>query len=235
MQDLTITLLVLGALLLGYGSSILAYILLRKKARKTVPVSPILILSWWKSVVQYLCAALLAGAVGWLIGLAHLFARLTSAMNGICTTHLAPEDCSLAALEWQKCAVVLTSCGILDMILILMDTYAESKRTRAPPERSYPLALLAWSHGLLVTSWILCMPLKHSLRVFGLVGTGYWIPASLIIAPTAIVAYMTGIGLWLVAAVRVFFAWWRKEVVRSSGGERGINRGRDIELQDMNP
>ena len=235
MQDLKITLLVVGAVLLGYGSFILAYVLLRKKARKTVPDLPIRILPWWMTVVQCVCAALLAGAIGWLIGLAHLFARLTSAMNGICTTHFSPEDCSRAALDWQKCAFVLISCGVLEMVLILYLTYEESRRTHAPPERAYPLALLGWSHGLLVASWILCTPFKHPLRVFGVVGAESWITASMMVAPFAIMTYLTGISLWLFAVVRVFFAWQRKEIGRSSGGQRGINRGRDIELQDMDP
>ena len=235
MQDLKPTFLVLGALLLGYGSSILTYILLRKKALKTVPDLPILILSWWMTVVQFLCFALLAVAIAWLIGLAHLFARLTSLMNGICITHFAPEDCDFAALDWQKCVMVLTSAGVVDMILILWFTHKESKVTHAPPERTYPIAVLTWSHGMLVTSWILCTPLMHPLRVFGAVGPDSWIVTSMMIAPFAILAYVTGISLWLAAVVRVFFAWQRTEIGRSSGGQRGVNRGRDFELQDMDP
>ena len=235
MQDLTVTLLGHGAVLLGYGFLILAYILLHKKARKTAPDYPILQISWWQSIVKYFCAALLAGAIAWIIGIAHLFARLTSSMKITCRTHISQLECFIAESDWESSTIALIQCGIAAIFIILLLTYAESRRTASPPERAYPLVLLIWSHGLLMISWFLCTPLRYSLVVFSLVGTEPWITASLIIAFIAILAYITGITLWIIAAVRVFFAWLRKEMNRSSGEEQGINRGGDFELHDMNP
>ena len=234
MQDLAF-ILGHGALILGYCSSILAFFLLHNRARKSSPDCPMLQIHWWKLFVRYLCAALLVGAIGWIIGIAHLFAHLTSSLNGICTTHVTPEACTRAASNWQTITALLVENGILAMVVIAIVTYAEAKRTEAPPERSYPLVLLTWSHGLLVNSWLLCTPLQHSLKVFSLVGTNYWIAWSLIMALFSILAYIIGITLWILAVVRLYFAWLRTEMDRSSGEERGIDRGRDIVLSDLHP
>ena len=234
MQDLTVALLSHGALLLGCGSAILAYILLRKKARESSPDCPILQIGWWRLVVKCFCAALLAGAIIWTISIAYLFALFTSFINKTCTTDIARKECNRAASDWENITATLIECGILAMIIILMSTYVEAKRTASPPERSYPLVLLIWSHSLLMIVWFLCTPIKYSLKVFSLVGTEPWLAASLIIAFIAILVYITGITLWVIAVVRVFFAWLRKRMDRSSGEEQGTDRGRDIELQDIN-
>ena len=223
MQDLTATLLAHGALLLGYGSLTLAYFLLRKKARNTFPTRPILQLTWWKVVSISLCEALLAGGLAWIIGMAHLFARLTSSMSRICTSHMSHRECADAASRWDNLTILLFYISCLTMGAILTVARGELYRTDTSPEGRYPLVLLSCSHGFLVTSWLLCTPLKHSLELFGLVGQEQWVTASLFIALFAILAYIIGISLWIIAATRVHLAWLRsRQRDRSSREGRGV-------------
>ena len=235
MQDLTVTLLAYGALFLAYGAAIIAYSLLRKRAYRTISIHPILRLSWWKTIVQCLCAALHAGALAWLIALAHFFAHLTSAMNGTCTTHFKPEECRDAADAWKESYIALILFGVAALCITFCGIFVESQRTAPPPERLYSLGFLTWSHGLLVLSWILCTPFMLPLRVSGLVGTKAWISLSLTIAPFAVGAYTLGVSFWFNAVARVFYGWWRQRGRRSAGEELETDPGRDFVLQDMYP
>ena len=235
MEYLIATILAYVALFLGYGALIYAFIRLRRKAHRTVSIHPVLRVSWWKTIVKCLCVALHAGALAWLIALAHLFAHLTHALNGFCTTHFKPPECRDAALSWRTSYIALIVFGNVALAFILGFTFAESRMTTAPPERLYSLRLLGWSHGILVASWIMCTPLKFSLQSLGLLGADDWISSGLTVAPMAIMAYMVGVSFWMVAVMRTFYGWQRQRGHRSAGEELGTDLGREFVLQDMYP
>ena len=147
MQDLAAILL--AYLLIGYGSSLATYLILRRTAHRNIACRPIIQIPSWNISCWLLTVGLFSGATEWIIAIASLFADLVSSLNPL----LIPQDeCCRAALDWQTSRVWLVEGACAAFCIIIATTHAEVKRTESPPERVYPLLLLTCSHCLLVAS-----------------------------------------------------------------------------------
>lgn len=225
MEDLKTSLLVYGSLLMAYASPTTVYFLFRRRAQMLSNGQPIIQIPWWKFFCKCFCLALTFGAIAWIGTIGLLFGHLVHAMNRICPTLTSREGCGRATEGWHTASVLLIQCGCLAIIVIGYRTRAESNRTlQSPAESPYPLVLLICSHTLLVVSWIVCRPLRYSLEIFSIVGTNYWITASIACGFVAILAYIVGITLWAVALVRWYFAWLRGEGRRRPAETQGPRR-----------
>lgn len=234
MQDLTAILLGYGGLLIGYGSPLIAYFTLRKKAQRNFPGRPIVQIPWWKLFCWFLSSRLFLGASMWTVATASLFANLVSSLDETCPFLITPDECRRAAHVWQLFCVGLVEFALAAVTIIAYTTYAEANRTASPPERAYPLMVLTCSHCLLVVSWLLCTPLTYPLNFFSFVGTKRWTSASSAFAFVAIVAYIFGTALWIIALIRVFCAWWRRSMSRIPAGDQWPGEPeRDFVLQEV--
>lgn len=235
MQDLTAILLGYGGLLVGYGSPLLAYLILRRKAQRNSAGRPIMQIESWRSFCDVLSVGLFLGAMLWVVCIADLFADLVLSLRDICPSLVTPDECSRAALNWQTTCVGLAEAACTALIIILCTIYAEAKSTtEPPPERLYQLVLLTWSHSLLVVSWLLCSPLTYPLKPFGLIGATHWTSVSSVFAFSAILTYIVGAALWIIALVKLFYA---KRRMSRNGNPTGAQwpggSERDVMLQDV--
>ena len=236
MQDLTTTFLVQGGLLVGYGSPLIAYLFLRRKARRTSAGRPIIQIQWWNSVCGFLCAGLLAGAIAWIIAIATLFAGLSYSLDDICPSLITQDECSRAKLHWDNICAGLIECGCAAIVFIMWMAHAAAKWTDSSPERTFPLILLTCSHCLFVASWLSCAPLNYSLEVFSIIGTKYWTAVSSAFAFLAILAYILGTTLWMLASISVFYAWRRRRRNRAPAQAPWPGEfERDLVLLEMYP
>ena len=235
MKDLTAILLGYGGLLIGYGSPLIAYFLLRERAQRNSSDGPIIQIHWWKFYCWFLSAGLFMGAGLWTVSTASLFANLVSSLDETCPLLITPDECHSAAQTWKPSCVGLAEFALAAFITIAYTTYAEAKRTAAPPpERAYPLVILTCSHCLLVVSWLLCTPLTYPLQFFSFVGTKYWTSVSSAFAFVAVVAYIFGTTLWIIALVRTFYAWRRRSRNRTPAGDQWPGEPeRDFVLQEV--
>ena len=234
MHDLTTALLIHGGLLVGYGSPLITYFILRRKALRSAAGRPTIQLPWWKSVCKFLSIGLFTGAIVWIVTIAVLFANLVSSMNEICPSLVTPDECSRATLQWQATCIGLIECACAAISIILWTVYAESNRTESPPERAYPLVLITISHCLLVASWDMCTPLIFSLKAFGIIGTKYWIAVSSTFVFISILAYIIGTTLWIIALIRVFCAWRCRSRSETPAEEQWPGESeRDVVLQEI--
>ena len=234
MQGLTTTLLIHGGLLVGYGSPLITYLVLHRKAQRSAAGRPTIQLPWWKSVSKFLSIGLFTGAIVWIVTIAVLFGDLVFFMNETCPSLVTPDECSRATLDWQATCIGLIECACAAISIILWTAYAESNRMEANPERAYPLVLLTISHGLLVASWDMCTPLIYSLKAFGIIGTKYWIAVSSTFAFISILAYIVGTTLWIIALIRVFYAWRRRSRSEMPAEEQWPGESdRDVILQEI--
>lgn len=210
MQDRTAILLGYGSLLAGYGFLILTYLVVRRKAQRDSAGRPIVEIQGWKSFSSFLCAGLLLGANSWTITLAYVFANLVPSLDETCRSLITQTECRRAVWNWQLICVAVGVFAVAAFVVIVRETKVEAERTASPPERSYPPMLLACSHCLFVVSWLLCTPLTYPLKVFNLVGRNHWAVVSTVFAFCAITAYISGTAQWIIALVRIFYAWRRR-------------------------
>ena len=233
MQTLTAILLAYGGLLVGYGSPLITYLILRRKARKESAGRPIIHIQWWKSFCWFLSAAFFMGAALWTVTIAQLFANLVLSLDEICPSLIAQDECYSAALDWQELCVVVGEVAFTALFITVCTILREVKRTSLP-EYSYTLPILTSSHCLLVVSWLLCTPLTYPLRLFSLSGTDRWKSVSLSFALVAVLTYIVGTTLWIIALIKVFYAWRRTSRDRTSAGAQWPGGPEtDIVLQDV--
>lgn len=232
MQDLAAILL--AYLLIGYGSSLATYLILRRTAHRDSAGRPIIQIPSWKISCWLLTVGLFSGATEWIIAIASLFADLVSSLNETCPLLIRQDECRRAALDWQTTCVWLVEGACAAFCIIIATTHAEAKRTESPPERAYPLVLLTCSHCLLVASWLLCTPLTYRLKLFSLVGPKHWTTVSSAFAFAAIMAYIFGTALGVIALIRVVYAWRRRARDRTpAGAQWSGDLESDVVLQDV--
>lgn len=234
MQDRTAIILAFGSLLLGYGPPWAAYLILRRKAQRSRPGQPILLIPWWTLYCWFLSAALFLGASLWTTAIGNLLANLITSSGETCRSLTTQDQCRRAALNWQEACIGLGEGAVGAFLVVVCTTRAEAKRSAAPPERGYPFVVLAWSHGLLVVSWLLCSPLAYPLELSKLVGTERWPSVSIAFAFISITAYICGTALWIIALVRVYYARPGSSRIRNPAGENLPGGSeRDVVLQEV--
>lgn len=236
MQDLTASSIVLAGLLLGYSSLLLGFLILRRKARRTFTRQPVRQIEWWKQVCGFLCAGLHVGAIAWISAIADLFAGLGSSLDELCPSLISQAECIRATLRWQNISKGLVECGCAAIVIIAWITRCAANWAVSNSDHFYPIFLLASSHCLLVASWLFCAPLKYPLKLFILIGEQYWISVSSTFAFLAILVYIIGTSLWILASISVFYAWRCRPRDRTPAGERLPEElERDLIRLDMYP
>ena len=148
----------------------------------------------------------MAGGLWTTVTFALSYDHLVSSLDGLCPSLITQDQCLRAALNWQTVCVVLGEGAVTAFVFSVGATHAEVKRTATTPERFYPLVILTFPHCLLVVSWLLYTPLATPLKIFSLVESKNLTSVSSAFAFFAIMAYMFGTALWIIALVRVFFA-----------------------------
>lgn len=213
MQDLAKAVLVHGSLGAAYGFLTLTYLILRRKAQRDSASRSINELPWWKSYRRGLCAVMFIGAFIWTVSTADLFPRIVSSLKEICPSLITKNECSHVADNWQWICVGLAESTVAVIFVINRVIYDEARSRESTAEGTYRLELLFCSHCLLAISWFLCVPLTHPVDLFGLVGKRHWTVASSALAFFAVLAFEFGTALWIVALVKVIYAWrcasWR--------------------------
>lgn len=204
MLDLEIAVIVLGSL---YVSLLIGFLVLRRKARRTFSDRPTRHIEWWKRVCGCLCALLLAGAIPWIGVNAALFARLVSSLDEICPSLLSQDKCDLATAHWQSLCILLSEGVCAAILIIAWFTRAAAKYTEPNSDHFYPLSILTASHCQFVTSWILCAPLIYPLEFFNTIGKRHWVGMSLSLAFFAVLQYIFGTTLCILASIRIYYAW----------------------------
>lgn len=173
------------------------------------------------------------GAALWTVAIAELFANLVLSLDEICPSLITQDECYGAALDWQELCVVVGEVAFTAFFITVCAIFREAKRTSLP-EYSYSLPILTCSHCLLVVSWLLCTPLTYPLRLFSLSGTDHWISVSLVFALVAVLTYIFGTTLWIIALAKVFYAWRRTSRDRTSAGAQWPGGPEtDIVLQEV--
>lgn len=220
MKDLIASPIALGALLLGYVSLVLGFLILRRKARRTFSRQPVRQIPWWKRVCWYLCAGLVAGAIAWIGANADLFAGLVSSLDEICPSLVPQAECDRATDLWQDMCIALMECAGVIIVIIAWIARGAANWTQPNSDHFYPIFLLASSHCLLVASWLLCIPLMYPLQVFGIIGKRHWIDVSSMFAFFAVLGYMIGTALWILALISILYAWRSRPRNRTPAGEQ---------------
>lgn len=235
MQDFIANLLSYGGLLFGYGLALAAYLRLRIKAQRESAGRPIFQVQRWKSFCYFLSRALLMVATIWSIAIALSFADLVLSLDEVCLSLITQDECYGAASSWQQNCIIVADVAFPVFVLTVGIVLREAKCTDSPPEHSYSLPVLTCSHFLLVVSSLMCTPLSYPLKLFNLTGTNHWISASLVLALIAVLAYILGTALWIVALARIFFAWRHRSRNRTPAGWPQWPGGleRDIALQEV--
>ncbi|CAF9942251.1 MAG: hypothetical protein ALECFALPRED_009631 [Alectoria fallacina] len=195
MHDLTTILLAYGGLLVGYGSPLVTYLILRSKAQKAAAGRPIIQMPWWKVFCCFLPTGLFIAGGLWAVAIALSYPDLVSSFDELCPSLIMQDQCGRAALNWQAACVGLGEGAVAAFVFIVGATHTEVKRTATTPERFYPLVILTCSHCLLVVSWLLCTPLATPLKIFNLVGSKNWTSVSSAFAFFAMTAYIFGTAL----------------------------------------
>ena len=242
MQELSAILLGFGALLVGYGASLLTYFILRGRAKRDSGGQPINQIEWWRYLCCSLYTGLLSGAIIWSVCIAILFANLVPFLGQVCPALITLDECHYATLNWKMICIALGEVAVAACILILYMTMMEVRRTVSTPERSYPLAVLTWSHSLFVVSWLLCTALTYPLRLLSLTGTHSWIQVSYAFGAFAVSAYTFGTALWIVALLRVCYMCRDRSRNRTPDraqrfGETGTHAAQqeDYEMETLDP
>lgn len=242
MQELSAILLGHEALFVGYGTSLLTYFILRRKAKRNSGGQPIVQIELWRHLCCFLYTGLCSGAIAWIVCIAILFADLVRFLDQICPALITPDECRYATLNWRMICIALGEVAAAAFILIVYMTLVEAKRTVSTPERCYPLAILTWSHSLLVVSWFLCTPLTYPLKLFSLTGSNSWICVSYAFAALAISAYTFGTALWIIAWLRMFYTCQHNSRNRTpdraqwfGGTEAHVAQQEDYEMETLDP
>lgn len=242
MQDLRAILLCYATLLVGYGATLFTYFIMRRIAKRDSDGQPIIQIKWWRILCCYFYTGLFLGAIIWSVCIAILFADLVPFLDQICPALITLDECRYATLNWRMICIALGEVAAAAFILIVSITLMEAKRTVSTTERCYPLAVLTWSHFLLVVSWLLCTPLTYPLELFNLTGANSWIRVSYAFGALAVSAYTFGTALWIIALLRVFYTCrlrsrggTRDEAQGFGGTEAHVAQQEDYEMETLDP
>ena len=241
MQDLsylTSILLLCSCFTAIYGSLIITYLILRRRARRAAAGLPIIQIPWWKVFCSRVWATLVAGAISWTLYNGILFTILISSLSKICPSLITQDQCEQVAQEWQLLLYVWIPGEALVAILALRWVmFLEANRPASAPERSYPWTLLACSHGMLVSAWLMCVPLLYPRELFKSTGTKHWTHVSTTFAWTAVLEHIIGTTVWIVALIKYHYVRRRRLFRRGApdGAQWPGTQHGDIPLQDMHP
>lgn len=199
--------ILLGGLLLVYSYLSLEFLVRRREARSTSSDGPVRQIGRWKRFCGHLCAVLLVGAIPWISAIPVIFASLGSSLNKFCPSLISQAECDRATLLWQQICSGLIGCACVAVVIIIWITQGAVNWTVSNSDHLYPIFLLASSHGLLVISFISCEPLKYPLEAFSIIGKRHWSGVITTIAFFAILAYIIGGALWILASIKVLYVW----------------------------